>query len=104
MLAAKSILGSQDKFWTDTTIRRRVTCGPGNLNSELFVGRLIWRPVCYVKGPGTRKRVLMLGPKLDWIALGVPDFALSTTCSGTGPSNVSGPSSGGWKRNPTRSS
>jgi site-specific DNA recombinase len=41
--------------------------GTGILNSELYIGRLVWNRLRYVKDPETEKRVSRLNPDSGWI-------------------------------------
>ncbi len=41
--------------------------GTGILNNELYIGRLVWNRLRYVKNPETGKRISRLNPPEDWI-------------------------------------
>ena len=43
--------------WNPSTIHGNPARGTGILNNELYVGRLVWNRLRYVKDPDTRKRV-----------------------------------------------
>jgi hypothetical protein len=43
--------------WSPSTIYGNATRGTGILNNELYVGRLLWNRLRYVKNPDTGKRV-----------------------------------------------
>ena len=66
----------KDKVWTDTTTRSHATRGTGILNKELYVGRLVWNRLCYIKDPDTGKRVSRPNPKSDWIMQDVPGLRI----------------------------
>src|SRR5712671_2212657 len=42
--------------WRDTTIRGHATRGTGVLRNELYVGRLVWNRMRFIKDPRTGKR------------------------------------------------
>ncbi len=75
-LNADAVPGPQGKVWTDTTIRGHATRGTGILNNELYVGRLVWNRLRYIKDPDTGKRVSRPNPKADWIVQDVPDLRI----------------------------
>ena len=68
------IPGPRGKLWRDTAIRGHRTRGTGILNNELYVGRLVWNRLRYVKDPATGKRVSRLNPEAEWITHDVPDL------------------------------
>ena len=47
---------------------RQCQRGTGILNNELYIGRLVWNRLRYVKNPDTGKRVSRLNPSSEWIA------------------------------------
>uniref|UniRef100_A0A9E8A1N4 Recombinase zinc beta ribbon domain-containing protein n=1 Tax=Bosea sp. NBC_00436 TaxID=2969620 RepID=A0A9E8A1N4_9HYPH len=48
--------------------------GTGIINNELYVGRLVWNRLRYIKDPSTGKRVSRLNPETGWIIKDVPDL------------------------------
>ena len=52
---------------TDSTIRDQVKRGTGLINDELYIGRLVWNRLRYVKNPETGKRVSRVNPREEWI-------------------------------------
>jgi site-specific DNA recombinase len=42
--------------WRDTTIRGHYTRGHGILNSELYIGRLVWNQKRFIKDPASGRR------------------------------------------------
>ena len=42
------------------------------MNNELYVGRLVWNRLRYIKDPDSGKRVSRSNPKSDWIVQDVP--------------------------------
>ena len=53
--------------------RRR---GTGILNNELYIGRLVWNRLRYVKDPDTGKRISRLNPESKWIVQEVPELRI----------------------------
>jgi site-specific DNA recombinase len=49
---------------------------PGILNNELYLGRLIWNRLRYVKDPSTGKRVSRQNAPSEWITIQVPDLRI----------------------------
>ena len=70
------IPGPEGKLWIDTTIRGHVKRGTGIINNELYIGRLIWNRLRYVKDPSTGKRVSRLNPDSAWIITDVPELRI----------------------------
>ncbi len=75
-LNADGIPGPSGKAWGPSTIHGNRKRGTGILNNELYIGRLIWNRLRYLKDPETGKRVSRLNPKEEWITKDVPDLAL----------------------------
>lgn len=61
-LNKEDVPGPAGKLWSDTTIRGHVKRGTGLVNNELYIGRLIWNRLRYIKDPSTGKRVARLNP------------------------------------------
>src|SRR5262245_39532300 len=55
-LNEKGIPGPSGKPWRDTTIRGHFGRGTGILNNELYVGRLVWNRLTYLKEPKSGRR------------------------------------------------
>ena len=75
-LNAESIPCPSGKLWTDSTIRGQVKRGTGLINNELYIGRLVWNRLRYVKNPETGKRVSRINPKEEWIVTEVPELRI----------------------------
>ncbi len=60
------------KDWGPSTINGNAERGTGILNNELYIGRLIWNRLKYVKDPRTGKRVSRLNPPEAWKQQEVP--------------------------------
>jgi len=75
-LNSDDIAGPAGKHWGPSTINGNITRGTGILNNELYIGRMIWNRLRYIKNPDTGKRVSRLNPKDDWIIKDVPEFRI----------------------------
>jgi site-specific DNA recombinase len=56
-LNQEGIPGPRGKEWGQSTINGHAERGTGILNNELYVGRLVWNRLRYIKDPRTGKRV-----------------------------------------------
>ncbi|WP_343211106.1 recombinase family protein, partial [Brucella sp. 10RB9214] len=75
-LNEEGVPGPNGKLWSDTTIRGHVKRGTGLVNNELYIGRLIWNRLRYIKDPSTGKRVSRLNPESEWIITDVPELRI----------------------------
>ena len=75
-LNAEGVPGPRGKLWRDTAIRGHRTRGTGLINNELYVGRLIWNRLRYVKDPETGRRVSRQNPPEAWIITEVPELRI----------------------------
>src|SRR4029453_8069213 len=50
--------------------------GTGVLNNELYIGRLVWNRLRYVKDPDSGKRVSRPNPPSQWVTTSVPDLRI----------------------------
>lgn len=50
--------------------------GTGLVKNELYIGRLIWNCLRYIKDPSTGKRVSRLNPESEWIIKDVPELRI----------------------------
>jgi site-specific DNA recombinase len=71
-LNQKGIPGPSGKPWRDTTIRGHFGRGTGILNNELYIGRLVWNRLTYLKDPKTGRRRSRPNPPERWIVHDVP--------------------------------
>ena len=62
--------------WNPSTIHGNPARGTGILNNELYVGRLVWNRLRYVKEPDTGKRVSRPNPPSDWVTTDVPHLRI----------------------------
>ncbi len=75
-LNEEGVPGPEGRLWNDTTIHGHAKRGTGILNNELYIGRLIWNRLRYLKDPSTGKRVSRLNPESEWIVKGVPELRI----------------------------
>jgi len=75
-LNAEGIAGPSNKAWGPSTIHGNRQRGTGILNNELYIGRLVWNRLRYIKDPETGKRVSRLNAEADWIIQDVPDLRI----------------------------
>ena len=62
--------------WSPSTIYGSVKRGTGILNNELYLGRLVWNRLRYVKNPDTGKRVSRMNPPPEWMTREVPTLRI----------------------------
>ena len=62
--------------WNPSTIHGNPARGIGILNNELYIGRLVWNRLRYVKDPDTGKRVSRANPPSDWVTTAVPELRI----------------------------
>ena len=75
-LNADGIPGPDGGQWRDSTIRGQVRRGTGLLNNTLYIGKLIWNRVAYVKHPLTGKRQARVNAKEKWEISEVPHLRI----------------------------
>ena len=75
-LNAEGIPGPEGGMWRDSTIRGQVKRGTGLLNNTLYMGRLIWNRVAYIKHPLTGKRQARVNAKEKWEITEVPHLRI----------------------------
>jgi site-specific DNA recombinase len=84
-LNREGVSGPDGGAWGPSTINGNRARGTDLLNNELYVGRLVWNRLRYVKDPETGKRVSRPNPPDQLIHQDVPSCASSTRRSGTAP-------------------
>ena len=50
--------------------------GTGILNNEIYIGRIVWNRLRYIKDPDTGKRVSRRNPESDWVIHEVPELRI----------------------------
>nr|WP_240497769.1 recombinase family protein [Thioclava sp. F34-6] len=75
-LNADHVPGPRGALWRDTAIRGHRMRGTGLLNNELYIGRLVWNRLRYMKDPETGKRVSRRNPPEEWIIKDVPKLRI----------------------------
>jgi site-specific DNA recombinase len=68
--------GPSGKPWGMSTIHGNRERGTGILNNELYIGKLVWNRLRYMKDPDTGKRVSRLNPQSQWIVKSVPELRI----------------------------
>ncbi|MFC3061564.1 recombinase family protein [Paenirhodobacter populi] len=72
----EKVPGPEGRAWNDTTIHGHAKRGTGILNNELYIGRLVWNRLRYLKDPSTGKRVSRINPEAEWIITEVPHLRI----------------------------
>ena len=72
----EGVAGPRGAAWGRRTINGNRQRGTGILNNELYVGRLVWNRLRYIKDPETGKRVSRLNPADAWISKEVPELRI----------------------------
>ena len=75
-LNRESIPGPAGGSWAHPLSIGNASRGTGILNSELYVGKLVWNRLKYVKHPNTGKRQSRLNPPAMWIVKDVPELRI----------------------------
>ena len=75
-LNKEGITGPSGKGWGASTINGNAKRGTGILNNELYIGRLVWNRLRYVKDPESGKRRSRLNPPDQWIIKDVPELRI----------------------------
>ena len=72
----EGVPGPRGVLWRDTAIRGHRARGTGILNNELYIGRLVWNRLRYVKDPRTGRRVSRRNDPSAWIIEEVPELRI----------------------------
>ena len=75
-LNKEGVDGPRGKAWGQSTINGNRHRGTGILNNELYIGRLIWNRLRYIKDPETGKRISRLNPEEEWVIQDVPELRI----------------------------
>ncbi len=63
-------------LWNPSTVLGNPARGTGILNNELYVGRLVWNRLRYVKDPDSGKRVSRANPPSECVTTAVPELRI----------------------------
>ncbi len=77
-LNACGVAGPSGGTWCPAAINGNAERGTGILNNEMYIGRLIWNRLRYMRNPSTGKRQSRLNPPEDWIIKDVPELRIVT--------------------------
>ena len=75
-LNEECVSGPTGRGWGQSTINGNRRRGNGILNNELYIGKLVWNRLRYVKDPDTGRRLSRLNPKEEWCITDVPDLRI----------------------------
>jgi DNA invertase Pin-like site-specific DNA recombinase len=73
---AERCMGPGGAPWNPSTVHGNPGRGTGILNNELYIGRLVWNRLRYVKDPDTGKRVSRPNPPSEWVTTAVPELRI----------------------------
>ena len=76
LLNAEGVKGPSGKGWGPSTLHGNKDRGTGILNNELYIGRLVWNRLRYIKDPDTGKRISRLNPETQWVLHSAPDLRI----------------------------
>ncbi|MCC7179933.1 MAG: recombinase family protein [Acidobacteria bacterium] len=71
-LNREGLRGPRGALWGPSTIYGNPKRGTGILHNELYIGRLVWNKLRYLKDPDTGKRVSRPNPEAEWVITQVP--------------------------------
>ena len=75
-LNKEGVSGPNGNTWGQSTINGNAVRGTGILNNELYIGRLVWNRLHYLKDPETGKRISRLNPESEWIIKDVQELRI----------------------------
>ncbi len=75
-LNKEGIAAPAAKGWGPSTIYGNRARGTGIINNELYIGRLIWDRMTFVKDPVSGKRQSRLNPRENWIIKEQPEMRI----------------------------
>ncbi len=75
-LNIEGVPGPQGHTWRDTTIRGHAQRGTGILRNELYVGRMVWNRMRFLKDPATGKRISRMNPDTAWVTHNMPELRI----------------------------
>ena len=71
-LNAEGIHGPAAGEWGPSTINGNSARGTGILNNELYIGKLVWNRLRYIKDPDTGRRISKFNDPSEWVIQDVP--------------------------------
>jgi hypothetical protein len=75
-LNAEGVPAPGGRSWGASTISGNVARGTGILNNELYLGRIVWNKLRYLKDPDTGRRVSRLNDPAQWVVKEVPELRI----------------------------
>ena len=75
-LNREGVSGPQGSEWGPSTIHGNPKRGTGILNNEMYIGKLVWNRLRYIKDPDTGRRVSRLNPGSEWVVQEVPELRI----------------------------
>lgn len=75
-LNGEGLPGPRSEDWSASTLHGNRARGTGILNNELYIGRLVWNRLRYLKDPETGRRVSRLNPESAWIVTEIPELRI----------------------------
>lgn len=75
-LNVERVPGPDQQVWAPTMIRGHAKRGTGILNNDLYVGRLVWNRLRYMKNPETGRRQSRINPPSEWVVADVPELRI----------------------------
>ncbi len=75
-LNKEGIQSPTGRGWGQSSLNGNAKRGTGILNNELYIGKLVWNRLRYVKDPDTGRRISRLNPESEWIVREVPKLRI----------------------------
>jgi site-specific DNA recombinase len=75
-LNQNGVRGPAGAEWGPSTINGNAERGTGILNNELYIGRLVWNRLRYLKDPHSGRRVSRLNEATAWITHEIPELRI----------------------------
>ena len=76
LLNREAVPGPGGREWRDTTIRGHAARGTGILRNELYIGRLVWNRMRYLKDPSTGRRISRMNGAGERVVSEVPELRI----------------------------
>jgi site-specific DNA recombinase len=75
-LNREGLRGPRGALWSSSTIHGNPRRGVGILHNELYIGRMVWNKLRYLKDPDSGKRVSRPNPEAEWVISQVPGLRI----------------------------